>query len=54
MMNIEAGFVRPRELTEDEIDSVSGGSPFLIAIPLGALFIAAFEAGYEFGKELAT
>ena len=54
MLDMEVGIPHPRDLTEDEVDSVSGGSPLVIAIALGGLFIAAFDAGYEFGKDLAT
>ena len=43
---------------DDEIDNVIGGvgpvGGYAIAIGLGSLFLAAFSAGYTFGKDLAV
>lgn len=46
------------ELSELEIEDVNGGfgpvAAYTIAIALGALFVASYEAGYELGKDLAS
>lgn len=45
------------ELNDTEVGSINGGigpvGAYAIAAGLGALFVASFEAGYEFGKDLA-
>ncbi len=46
------------ELNELEIEGVNGGfgpvAAYTIAIALGVLFVASYEAGYELGKDLAS
>jgi lactobin A/cerein 7B family class IIb bacteriocin len=46
------------ELSDFEIEEVGGGlgpvGAYAIATALGALFVASFSAGYEFGKDLAS
>lgn len=47
-----------QSISIDEIESVSGGfgpvAAYAIAVGLGTLFVAAYAAGYELGKDLAT
>ena len=46
-----------RDLTPSEVRAVAGGvgpvGAYAIAIGVGSLFIAAYEAGYQFGADLA-
>ncbi len=46
-----------QNLTFDEIEHVKGGlgpvAAYAIAVGLGGLFMAAYSAGYQFGKDLA-
>lgn len=46
-----------QELTDLEIGGVNGGfgpvAAYTIAIALGALFVASYQAGYQVGKDLA-
>lgn len=46
-----------RDLSPSEVRAVTGGvgpvGAYAIGIGLGSLFIAAYEAGYQFGADLA-
>jgi|GEM_PF-5978094 len=42
------------ELNNDDLYTVNGGFGWAAGIALGALFVAAYTAGYQWGKDLAS
>ncbi len=52
-MNENQNLLEQNVVSLDDLETAAGGIPLAAAIALGALAIAGFQAGYEFGGDLA-